>query len=180
MWDHILSSVRYFICDCVYIYWAGFKPQGIRCWFSGSLWEKWERETLGPRILIVGRCLTKYNDWDWLDLLVVELPHMCILGELSQHRGLLEYRHGSVGCCKWTTTSRHDLEWQLDCESLRRIESTLSFLSYSFFWLEVYFGALAVDWGILFHYEGNVTDALRLKACPMYVVTIARRSNDAW
>ena len=31
-------------CDCDYIYWAGFKPQGIRCWFSGSLWEKWESE----------------------------------------------------------------------------------------------------------------------------------------
>jgi hypothetical protein len=30
----------------------------------------------------------------------VELPPYVHLGELSQHRGLLEYRHGSVGCRK--------------------------------------------------------------------------------
>ena len=30
----------------------------------------------------------------------VELPPYVHLGELSQHRGLLEYRHRSVGCCK--------------------------------------------------------------------------------
>ena len=109
-----------------------------------------ERETFGPRILL-GPCFTKYNDWDLTGLTPwLSCPRMWILGELSQLRGPLEYRHGSVGCCKWTTTSRHDLEWQLDCQSLRRIERILS-LGWKFtleLWplIEVFFFITNVSW----------------------------------
>ena len=37
---------------------------------------------------------------------LLSCPRMCILGELSRiYRGRLEYLHGNVGCCKWTTST---------------------------------------------------------------------------
>ena len=105
----------------LHIYWAGFKPQGIRCYFSGSLLREmreqdWDFLTL-PRGVFSGTMVDKIL-WMRTHSLLSYLSRMCILGELSQLRGPLEYRHGSVGCYKWTTsTSRHDLEltsWALD------------------------------------------------------------------
>ena len=84
---------------------------------------------------------------------LLSCPRMCILGELSRiHRVRLEYLHGSVGCCKWTTlTSSTKFGLALYLGNIMHVISCTKFVV-SFIWKENYFGGMAVfTFGIEFH-----------------------------
>ena len=96
LWDPVCKSCALPLCTDYIL--GRLWPQGIRCSFSGSLERDREKKNY-----------FELKIWPGTHSLL-SCPRMCILGELSRiYRGRLEYLHGNVGCCKWTTLTSSTL-----------------------------------------------------------------------